>query len=243
MKKLMLGFIAIYSAFALTACPDGGGGGGAAIPVCPTTHIFDASQNACIPINGSGIVVPNNGFVQYYDYNRSFQMAYNSVQTYNGDMQIVSDGAYRAFLKESLAVCDRVTNSWGYQAGLARCDNWVSGSFQMTIQIPSSLRPQISFKAYPAPSFFQYTLSFGIDGGGMAFNPLVLNQGTTFSLINNSKGFEIRSNGSWTNGGGLKLIQIMVKEGTLNDGYLNYEIFYPYNGQATKMAIGRMKRY
>lgn len=243
MKKLMLGFIALYSAFALTACPDGNSDGGSMIPVCPTTHVFDSSQNACIPINGSGVVVPNAGPVQYYDFNRSFQPSGWGVQTYNGDMQITNTAAYKTFLKEAMAVCDRMSNTWGYQAGLAKCDNWVSGSFQITMQIPPNLRPQISFKAYPAPNFYQYAVSFGIDGGGMAYNPLTLSQDTTFSLVNNSKGFEIRSYGSWTNGGGLRLIQIIVREGTLNDGYVNYELFYPHNGQATKIAAGKMKRY
>ncbi len=241
MKKLMVSLIAVYASFVLTACPDGGGGGGNMIPSCPATHVFDSTQNACIPINGSGIVVPGNGVAQYYDYNRTFQGSQYGVQTYNGDMQIVNSGAYKTFLKEAMAVCDRTIAGWSW--GENKCDHWVSGSFQITMQVNSNLRPRISFKAYPAPSFFQFFGSLGIDNGTMPYNPLTLANDTTFSLINNSQGFEVRSYGSWTNGGGLRLIQIQVKQGKLNDGYLNYELFYPYNGQPTKVAVGKMKRY
>jgi hypothetical protein len=210
------------------------------IPTCPSTHVFDSNQNACIPINGSGVVTPQTN-VRYWDYNKSFSMSNWGVQTQNGDMQIVNAGAYKTFLKEAMAICDR--NIWGYQAGLAKCDSWVSGSFQLIVQIGPDLRPAISFTAYPQPNYYQYTLSFGINGGGMAFNPLNLASDTTFSLINNSKGFEIRGYGSYMNGGGLRLIQIQVHQGTLNDGYVNYELYYPYNNVATKIAVGKLKRY
>lgn len=240
MKKLVLSLIAIYASFVLTACPDGGGGS-TMIPTCPSTHVFDTNQNACIPINGSGIVTPQNGPARFYDFNRRFQASGWGVQTQTGDMQIVNASAYQTFLKEAMAVCDR--NIWGYQAGLARCDSWVSGSFELVMQIGQNLRPFISFTAYPAPQFYQYAVSIGINGGGMAFNPLNLSSDTTFSLINNSKGFEIRGYGSYMNGGGLRLIQIQVHQGTLADGFLNYELYYPHNGAPTKIAIGKLKRY
>ena len=241
MKKLVISFIAIYASFVLTACQDGGGGGTTMIPTCPSTHVFDSTQNACIPINGSGIVTPNNGPVRFIDFNRRYVLGGWGTQTQTGDMQIVNVNAYKSFLKESMAICDRAI--WGYQAGLAKCDSWVSGAFEIAVQIGQNLRPSLSFTAYPAPQFYQYTVSVGINGGGMAFNPLVLASDTTFSLINNSKGFEIRGYGSYMNGGGLRLIQIQVHQGTLADGYLNYELWYPYNGHATKIAIGKLKRY
>lgn len=241
MKKLVITFIALYSAFVLTACPDGGDGGTTMIPTCPPTHVFDSSQNACIPINGSGIVTPNNGPVRYYDFNRRYQQSGWGVQQQQGDMQIVNANAYKSFLKESMAICDRTIKGW--DAGLSRCDSWVSGSFELVVQIGQNLRPFLSFTAYPAPNFYQYYVSLGPQGGGMAFNPLALSSDTTFSLINNSKGFEIRAYGSYMNGGGLRLIQIQVHQGTLADGYLNYELWYPYNGHATKIATGKLKRY
>jgi hypothetical protein len=227
----------------MIGCGDNGGGGGNAIPTCPTTHVFDASRNACVPINGSGIVTPQTT-VQYYDYNRSFQNQggyYGGVQTYPGDMQIVNTNAYKQFLKEALAICDR--NIWGYEAGLASCDGWVSGTFRLDVRVGPDLRPAVSFTAYPAPQYYQYAVSVGINGGGMAFNPLVLTTGTTFNLINDSKGFEIRANGSYMNGGGLRLIQIQVQQGTLADGFVSYELYYPYNKVATRIATGKLKRY
>ncbi|MEN0057723.1 MAG: hypothetical protein AAGB31_02720, partial [Bdellovibrio sp.] len=185
-------------------------------------------------------VGPYSNVVQYYDYNRYFQSNGWGVTSTNGDMTIVNAGAYKTFLKQAMAVCDR--NIWGGQNGLASCDSWVSGALQVSFRMDSSMRPVITFKAHPAPSFFQWSLSYGIDAGGAAFNPLTL-QDTTFSLINNSKGFEIRSQGSYWNAGGLRLIQIQVLNGTLNDGYFTYDIYYPHNNVATKFATGRFKRY
>lgn len=239
MKKLLVSVMAIYSAVLMIGCgKDGGGGNTTTVVVpgggCPAGQVL--SGNVCI--NSTTGIVPN-GNVQYYDYNRNFDFyGYNAV---TGDMTITNTAAFKTFLKEAMGVCDR--NIWGWQVGLAKCDNWVSGSFQVSFSVNSSHRPTVQFKAYPAPSFIQYTGQFGIDGGGVAFNPLVLNQNNTFSLINNSQGFEIRAQGSYWNGGGLRLIQIQVLQGTLNDGYFSYDLYYPYNNVATKFASGKFKRY
>lgn len=240
MKKIIASFLAIYSALLMVGCGKDGGGGGTVtntVPVCASGQIWNGS--VCVAGTGTGSVP--NGYVQYYDYNRFFTSNGWGVSTVNGDMTITNAAAFKTFLKEAMAVCDR--NIWGVEAGLASCDNWVSGSFQMSFSMNSSMKPTVRFEAYPAPSYFQYTLNFGIDAGGVAFNPLVLSQNNTFSLINNSKGFEIRAQGSYWNGGGLRLIQIQVLQGTLNDGYFTYDLYYPYNNVATKIASGKLKRY
>ncbi|MEK2646793.1 hypothetical protein [Bdellovibrio sp. BCCA] len=238
MKKLMASFLAIYSALLMVSCAKDSGGDTVINPVIPSCAAGQV-WNGTVCVNNTG-VVPTNGVVRYYDYNRYFYNSYYGVSTQNGDMQIVNAGAYKEFLKQAMAVCDR--NIWGWQAGLADCNNWVSGSFQIEFSVDSSLKPTVSFTAYPAPNWYQYTLSVGINGGGMAFNPLYLNQNNTFSLINNSKGFEIRAQGSYWNGGGLKLIQIQVLQGTLQDGYFTYDLYFPYNNVATKIATGKFKR-
>jgi len=239
MKLLISAMAVLASTLLMVACAKDDSGGTqiispGVVPTCATGHVWNGY--ACVVSNG---VVPNAGPVRYYDYNRYFFSNGWSVGTQNGDMTIVNSGAYKEFLKQAMAVCDR--QIWGWQAGLADCNNWVSGSFQVEFQIDSSLKPMVTFTAYPAPNWYSYTLSFGINGGGAAFNPLVLNQ-STFSLINNSKGFEIRTYGSYWNGGGLKLIQIQVLQGTLNDGYFTYDIYFPYNNVATKIATGKFKR-
>lgn len=238
MKKLFASFMVIYSTLMLISCGKdnspgyAGGVNNMPIPACPLNTVW----NGATCVNGSALV--NSGPARFYDYNRYFYSVTNIV---NGDMTITNSAAYQQFLREAMAVCDR--NIWGWDAGLSECANWVSGSFQVEFSIDSTLRPTVSFTAYPAPGFFNYFMSIGLSGGGVAFNPLVLSSNNTFSLINNSKGFEIRAQGSYWNGGGLRLIQIQVLTGTLNDGYFTYDLYYPYNNQPTKIASGKFKRH
>lgn len=236
MKKILISFLTVGAAFFLNACGNSGGGGGAT-PVTPYACPVGQVWNGAGCVIGGGIT-PNTT-VQYYDYNRVFN-AWGSVSA-NGDLVITHSGAYQAFLREAMGICDR--SIWGWDSGLARCENWVSGSFQVSFSVNSGLTPSVKFEAAPAPSFFQYYINFGINAAGVAFNPLILTTNNTYSLINNSKGFEIRAQGSYWNGGGLRLIQIQVLQGTLNDGYFTYDLYYPYNNVATKFASGKFKRY
>lgn len=243
MKKLFTALTVFYSALILVSCGSNNSNnnpvvGSMPVPACPVNTIWNGST--CV--NNTG-VIPTSGTARYYDYNRYFSpnaYGYGGVSTVNGDMTITNTGAYQQFLREAMGICDR--NIWGWQAGLSDCANWVSGSFQVEFSIDSSLKPSVSFTAYPAPSYFNYFVNIGLTGGGAAFNPLVLSSNNTFSLINNSKGFEIRAQGSYWNGGGLRLIQIQVVQGTLNDGYFNFDLYYPYNNVATKIASGKFKR-
>lgn len=244
MKKLIASFLVIYSTLMLISCGKDNGNpgnnygygygvpGNVPVPACPVNTIWNGA--ACVSNTGA---IPNGGVAQYYDYNRYFY-GYGSVV--NGDMTISNSAAYKQFLKEAMGLCDR--NIWGWEAGLSDCANWVAGSFQVEFAVDSSLKPSVSFTAYPAPSYFNYFMNIGLSGGGAAFNPLVLTSNNTFSLINDSKGFEIRAQGSYWNGGGLRLIQIQVVQGTLNDGYFAFDLYYPYNNVATKIASGKFKR-
>ncbi|MGZ3775537.1 MAG: hypothetical protein ACXVCY_09950 [Pseudobdellovibrionaceae bacterium] len=240
MKKLFASFVVSASALMLISCgsnnsdPNYYGYGYAAppVPTCPVNTVWNGT--ACV--NSTG-VAPTTGPAYFYDYKSYYyQNVFGFPQ--NGDLVIVDTGAYQQFLKEAMGVCDR--NIWGWQAGLADCANWVSGSFIVQFSIDSTLKPSVSFTAYPGPTY--YSINFGLNGGGAVLNPLVLSSNNTFSLINNSHGFEIRAQGSYWNGGGLRLIQIQVANGTLNDGYFNFDLYYPYNNVATKIASGKFKR-
>lgn len=234
MKKFIFAFAAIASTVWFVGCSKGSdGSNGAYGASCPAGSSWNGTY--CVNANG-GIVNPTGPTTQvnYYDYNY-FQ--WNTAA--RGNMTIVNSGAYKAFLKEAMGICD--TNVWGFQYGYASCDAWIAGSLQVAWTMGSDLKPAIQFTAYPTPQY--YSVSFGISAGGAALNPLNLYSATTYNLINNSKGFEIRSNGSAWNGGGLKLIQIQVPVGTLNDTYFSYDIYYPYNGVATKMVSGKFTRY
>lgn len=235
MKKLLLLLIALSSTIWFVGCSKNSDSSANPYAIsCPAGTTYNGAN--CV--NASGVIVSPTGpttMVQYYDYNW-----YQWYTQYRGDLTIVNSGAYSAFLKEAMHVCD--TQAWSLiNTGYTNCNSWVGGSLQIAWAMDGSLKPNISFTAYPTPQYF--TASFGISGNGVGLNPLNLYSATTYSLINDSKGFEIRSNGSSWNGGGLRLIQIQVPVGTLNDSYFAYDVYYPYNGVATKFASGKFKRY
>lgn len=242
MKKLIYFIISLASAsMALMGCGNNGGGGGAPAAVSTTcTWQQTPSGTACIGANG-GFITSNTGIVgvtQYYDYKFYFDLTTGGYNPYQqGSLTIVNTGAYKQFLKEALQVCDLSTISWGG----ANCDTWIQGSLAVQFSIDGTMRPHVIFSAVPIQSIF--TVNLGLFKSGMPQNPLQLVNNTTFSLINNSKGFEIRSNGSAFNGGGLRLIQIQVETGILSDGSFNYKLIYPLNNAPTTFAVGTFKRY
>lgn len=233
MKKLLFSTIALVSAIWFVGCSKGGGGSDTVIPTC--TYV----NGVC---NNGGITYPGTTTqVRYYDYKFFFDLS-NPYSPYNGvpgGLTITNTGAYQAFLKEAMAVCD----NYSYNTGASACSTWAQGSLQVQFTVDASMVPQIYFAAVPGSSSTWYNLYAGIPTGGVTMNPLMLTTGTTFSLINNSTGFEIRSQGSSLNAGGLKLIQIQVNQGTLGQNNLSYKLFYPYNGVATLFATGTFKLF
>lgn len=224
--------ISILALFALglmmSACGNSGGGGGTNNNVnCPgaTSIINGVCYYGNTPIN------PGTG-------NSNVHTFYDTRSSHGGYMSISHTGAYKEFLKYAMGVCDRAT----YVTGIYKCDAWVSGNLQLDVQVnTSSNTASFGFTAGPAQNWYSYGFYFGVVTNAWALNPLVLNQGT-YSLINNSKGFELRSYGSSANGGGLKLIQLQAKNTTIDNNYIAYELYFPYNGQPTKFATGRLIR-
>ncbi|WP_413575947.1 hypothetical protein ACLVWU_16295 [Bdellovibrio sp. HCB290] len=245
MKKLILSLVTTVSVLAFVGCSsnDSGGGGGVVPVTCNAGTTWNGQY--CVGGNG-GIVSPGTTTIRYYDYVYYFQINYwtkaplvvnPSAKRY---MKITNTSVYKKFLKEAMAVCDR--NIWGWNSGYSDCNSWTNGSLMLQVDLNNSLQPSVYFTAIPSQQYFNF--SFGIDGGGMAYNPLALIQNTTYSLINQSKGFEIRSNGASTNAGGLHLIQIQVFNGTTANNQVNYQIAYPdSNGRGTVFATGTMTKY
>ena len=230
MKKLLFSTIALVSAVWFVGCSKGGGGSDTVIPTC--TYVNGVCSNGGITYPGTTTQV------RYYDYKYYFDSTGMSYPQYAGGMTIVNSGAYQAFLREAMAVCDNASYSYGSSS----CSTWAQGSLQVQFTVDASMVPQIYFAAVPGASWGSF--NFGWYGSnGVTMNPLTLNTGTTFSLINNSQGFEIRSQGSSLNAGGLKLIQIQVNQGTLGQNNLSYKLFYPYNGVATLFATGTFKLF
>lgn len=257
MKKFIYTFMTVAATMLFVSCGNNNGGGNNNnsnyYPYDPyyntnvsPTCVWTQTANGTVCTNGTGGIVTSNpwtySYVQYYDY--KFYFNFNNYQyspNTQGSLNIVHTGAYKQFLREALRVCDTTNYNWGG----ANCDAWIQGSLEVAFAVDSSMKPVVTFRAAPSQTWFSGY--FGFFTGGTTLNPLVLSGNTTFNLINNSKGFEIRSNGSVWNAGGLNLIQIQVDTGTLSDNSFNYRIIYPYgdigNKTATTFATGTFRRY
>lgn len=224
MKKLILTAITIYSAFALVACGQDNSANTDVYNCGTSGYVYNTATGSC---QYAGIYNNVTDTKRFYDRKAT-------------GLQIVNSGAYKAFLKEAMGVCDRQISGW--TTGVYKCDSWVSGDLAVAFSINSTMKPEVRFEAQPVASYFNGSLGLYYNTGAV-LNPLILNQSNTFSLINNSQGFEIRAQGSNLNAGGLRLIQIMVPNGTLASGTFSYEVYYPYNGVATKFATGTFRPY
>ncbi|QDK46830.1 hypothetical protein DOM22_17535 [Bdellovibrio sp. ZAP7] len=246
MKKLILLLVTTASMLTFVGCGNndsGGGGGAAAIPTCNYGSTWNGQY--CVTSNGN-IVSPGVTTMRFGDYKYWFQIDYYTrmpvqvVTQETGNLQITNTTVYAKFLKEAMAVCDRTI--WGWNTGYANCSSWTTGSLMVQLDMSNSLKPSLYFTAIPSQQYFSFNI--GINGGGMAYNPLALVQNTTYNLINQNKGFEIRTNGSSMNGGGLHLIQLQVPNGSINDSQVSYQLAYPdANGKGTVFATGVLKKY
>ncbi len=242
MKKTILSLIGIASTALFIGCGSNNQGNNSINPGYPPPSncnlVNNAFGNSCL--NGIGTGTPTT--IQYFDYKFYFSFAsgqYNPAAT--GGLVIVNSAAYKQFLKEAMNVCDFSSYSWGGST----CDTWLQGSLQVAFSVDASMKPILEFRAVPGQSWISG--NFGLFSGGATLNPLLLSGNTTFNLIANSQGFEIRANGSAWNGGGLNLIQIQVDKGTLGEASFTYKLIYPYgaapNKVATTFATGTFRRY
>lgn len=227
MKKTISILTLMALSFIMSACgsSSSGGNGGNNNANCPgATSIVNG---VCYYDNGVNNPGGNSPMHTFYDARNG------------GYMRITNTAAYKEFLKYAMGVCDRAT----YTSGIYSCDSWVGGNLQLDVQVnTSSNTASFGFTAGPAQNWYSYGFYFGVVTNAWAINPLVLNQGT-YSLINNSQGFELRSYGSSANGGGLKLIQLQAKNTTLGtNNHISYELYFPYNNQPTRFATGRLIR-
>ncbi|MBO9667459.1 MAG: hypothetical protein J7501_11690 [Bdellovibrio sp.] len=243
MKKLIALGIALTAAFGFVGCGSNNDSTNNNLNAynCPIGSTWNGSY--CGTVTGGTNITPGTTQLRYYDYiyyfNYSWGFASNVAPSYRKSMRVVNTTVYKKFLKEAMGVCDR--NIWGWNTGYASCDAWASGSMILQIDLDSSLKPTVYFTAIPSQQWF--SASIGIDGSGMAYNPLGLNQGT-YNLINQSKGFEIRANGATTTAGNRHLIQIQAVTGTTADTNINYTIYYPDSaGQPKAILSGTLTRY
>jgi hypothetical protein len=231
MKKLFIIALSLY-ATALVGCGQSNSGSSSSVSATGVCSVGTWNGSACVDSSGNAIVTTT---MQYYDYNKLYG---SDGSTASGAMT-VNSSTLAVFLKEALGVCDQTI--YGYNYGYASCSNWTSGAFWVSFSIDSSLKPQIRFQAGPTYQYFNGMI--GYPSGSAVYNPLILSSQTTYNLINNSQGFEIRSYGGAGTVAALRRIQIQVVSGALGSNTLSYAIYYPVNGNAVTLATGTFTRY
>lgn len=235
MKKLFTTLALIALTATLGACGKNSTskGGNTVNPnQCPSGHYWNGT--VCQTGTGPGNIYNRSTFA---DGSTTFEM-YN--YQFNGDLRITDSGGYAAFLKDAMGICDR--NIWGYSSGLAKCSTWTAGKLYLSFNMGPDLQPAVTLTAYPPDSYANYYINIGIDAGGAAYNPLILSSGNTYNIINNNQGFEIRANGAWGTNAGRYLIQIIVRQGTIADKTVAYELAYKNGTMNRIFARGTMKK-
>lgn len=212
-----------------------------------------ANNNGCP--NGtyySGGFCYNSNGQQWNGYSNGYTSSINFISdnfSYR-DVTITNGTVYRSFIKKAMGTCERQSNS----GGVYSCDSWVTGQFQLTVQVTNTQTQTLraTFAAYPSTngySWYGYSLPsaseffYGMFGFpvyydvGYVKNPLPLDM--TVSVINNSAGFEARSYGDYNTAANRSLIQLQVFSGKLEDSAFDYQL--GFEGQV--FAKGRLRRY
>jgi len=227
MKKIAFILIGLLSAAFMSACGKSSSNnrGTGNVVTCPSGYVI--SNGVCV-LGGSVGTISGT----FYDFN------YSATGYGSGNLTIRSAAAYKEFLKSAMGVCDRST----WNGGAASCDAWIGGFTQIALSSGSTSNSNtvsLQIRAWPQQSY--WTGNFGIDTQGAYRNPLTLSG--TVSVINNYQGFEVRAYGDYYTGANRSLIQLMVKNGKLENSFFEYELYYPVNGQAVLMASGTLRRY
>lgn len=221
----------------LSACGSSSSGGNPA-PTPPITQV---------PCTGSNCVytVPQNAVKGFYSQTSNFP---TGMYLNNGSVLQVQ-GAMPNILQDAMGVCNRGY----YNGGLADCQTWLSGYYDLVFMVNPQDPNKVTLvlRAYPMinqgywytynlPSpqnFFLSLLGWPVAQNPQGtFNPMILN--ATIHPVNNSQGFEIRSHGPQVSAGYNKLLQLQVPVGKIEDANFNYELFW--NGD--KIAIGTLVR-
>ncbi|MNJ99914.1 hypothetical protein D3C87_176950 [compost metagenome] len=225
MRKLLMLAATLLSTAALVACDKGNSDNNGNMPnYCVAPNYYQ--NGVCVNPNG-GVVSQNATF---YDANYNMGGSYGS-----GNLRITNAGVYKEFLERSLGVCNRAT--WSY--GIAGCDAWASGYLLMKLQASNINTNQVTlaFQAWPQTGVINGGINIGVGTGIPYQNPLTLNN-SVLSVVNNYQGFEVRRSIN------LGLIQVIVANGKLQDGSINFQL--AYGNSATKtgqvFATGTLTR-
>ena len=217
--KQAFGFVLLLAGLALTGCGSSQSGNNASGP---------QPNNGCIGTN-CYYNVPTN--IQKSYYAQSTNMP-SGVFVNNGSSLSISSG--EELLQDAMGVCNRGY----YNGGLADCNTWRSGYYDLVFMVDKSDPNKVSiiFRAYPAVGQMWYTYNlprwdqFFMSLIGMpiatnpqgVFNPMILTG--TIHPINKSQGFEIRAYGPQVSAGYNKVIQIQVASGKVEDERFTFQV-------------------
>lgn len=234
----MLAAVATSGLMFLTGCGSSSSSGG--VPVPPAVGVYPP----CINGTNCTYQLPQNSIRGFYAQSANFQSGW----FLNNGSVLQPTSAVTTILEDAMGVCNR----GHYNGGLADCNSWVNGYYDLVFTVNPTNPNQVTlvFRSYPVvnqswytynlPSpqaFFTSLLGWPIAQNPQGtFNPMILN--ATIHPVNNSQGFEIRSYGPQVSAGYNKLLQLQVGVGKIEDQRFNFELFW--NG--AKIAVGTMAR-
>jgi hypothetical protein len=192
------------------------------------------------------VVTPQNTQMGFYSQTGNIQIP----GYINNGSQLSMGPGMRALLKEAMGVCDREHIS----AGIASCDTWLRGGFDLVLLSPQGSRSQtvkLIMRSIPAsqlggfgwytaslPNFRQFIgclIGFCSSNPAGMFNPLVLE--ANIFPVNNSQGFEVRAYGPYGSRSWNKLFQFQVHQGKLEDGRWNFIMYFDGAVAAQGLAV------
>lgn len=234
---LTMGLVALASAF-LVACSKANNDTPPPVNVCSG---LNCTPPPCV---GSDCLSLGYGTrIGFYAQTPSY--TYNNVQLPNESTYTLGSGL-QTLLKKAMGVCDREHIT----GGLANCQSYRTGNawhdlvFMMDGALSNEVRvifrssPNVNYVCNPyggcAPNWYTYQLPslkeffgglIGIPVGNMqgVFNPMVLRM--TIHPVNDSKGFELRGYGPSGSAASNFLIQIIVRNGQVEDQTVNFEAY------------------
>jgi hypothetical protein len=244
MRNYLLAIMTLAATLVLAACGSDGGSGNTQYPYGCASYV----NGQCLGPNGQIITPPQQ--LRFGVTNCSDQQRLQTGRCADapGYLQVTNKNVYKDILEKGLGTCSK-----SYALGSADCKNLLPGKFDITVMANNNVAANqfCSDKGLTVPSTISINLKAQIIqngifyGGGSLGITSTYNNGMTFdsavvSVINDCKGFEIRQTY------GKYLLQILVKEGNLSQGQLNYQLAWGSNGTGNTpyvFATGTMYRF
>jgi hypothetical protein len=247
LRNAILMALSLYGLTVFVACSDKGS---EAPPLlgeiaCPAGSNYSANGNCYDQygriVGGVGI---NPGFLNVDAGYLADNVRYNN-------LTITDFGAYKDFLKNANSICDRAHLNYGD----ASCDSWLNSYFLVGLQSFGSQANAMRLVFYTEfnPGYgsnWDYSAelpSLGELFAGMFGFPVYSGVGNpragfevqgVASVINASKGFEVRGYGPEDTTSNRSLIQLIVSNGKILDTHLKFKLMF----RGVQMAQGTFGR-